>query len=148
MEPKRGITIRPVELGDATLAVDTSVWILRELDGSLEVEHRDARGCVPRDAIAQSPVPRLPLEELRKRDPCFGLEETAFVVEHKDGERWYSIERCKAHGRRFLRDARGSAALYERVTLLDDSERGSFLSIWSRYHAMSDDWLNVVGNSL
>lgn len=37
--------------------------------------------------------------------------------------------------------------MYDRLTLLDDSDTGLPEVIWSKYHAQSDDWLNYQGRT-
>lgn len=147
MEPTAGLVVRPAALGGRELRPDTYVWVWAVTDREVEIEYRNQRGLVPRDAVVSTPVTRPSLEVLRQLDPCFGLDRDAFVIEHED-PRWFFLLRCKAHGRRFLSDARGGIAQYERVTLLEDSEANDTEGVWRRCHAMSDDYLNLLGRTL
>lgn len=114
---------------------------------TLEVEYRDRRGTIPADALVAYPVKGPTVEELRKLDLCFGLSDDAFDVEHRSQEHFYAILRCRAHGRRFLRDTRGSFAWYSRTTLLRDDDDGPPDDIWAKYHWKSDSWLMLEGRS-
>jgi hypothetical protein len=38
--------------------------------------------------------------------------------------------------------------MYERLTLLRETDDGDAQQIWARYHKVSDDWLNLEGRSL
>lgn len=88
------------------------------------------------------------LDELRKLDACFGLPDKAFEREHIDHDWYFEIVRCKAHGRRFLRDVRGGIAMYTRLTLLTEADTGSPKDIWKKYHGMADSDLIRQGRSL
>ena len=114
----------------------------------LAVEYRDRRGTVPLDAIVSYPVKGPALEQLRKLDSCFGLSDEHFTVEHDSAEHWYCILRCCAHGRRFLKDTRGTIGLYSTMTLLNDDERGDADKIWTKYHGKSHSWLMLEGRTL
>lgn len=113
-----------------------------------QIEYRRWRGLVPVTALARYPIESPSLDELRALDPCFGLAEDAFVVEHADAARYFEIVRCRAHGRRFLRDTRGTVGWYTVLTLLRDDERGPPADIWRRYHSLDDGLLRLEGRSL
>jgi hypothetical protein len=147
MEPTRGVLIRDACIGRYSLPADTPVWIVGARGESLEVEYRDAHGVLPTSHVAESPVRRPTEAQLRSLDPCFGLPEDAFTKVHVDPENLFAIERCNAHGMLFLRDTRGSIGLYERITLLKPEESDDWVTIWSRYHQTSDDWLNLQGRT-
>jgi len=148
MEPKRGITVVAVQVGARQVSEDSQVWVWEDSDSLLEIECRGQRGRVSRDTIAFSPVRAPALAELQQLDACFGGAATLFEVEHQDDARYFSIEHCKAHQRRFLRATRGSVAMYQRLTLLDERDDEAPDQIWSRYQARSDNWLNWQGRSL
>ena len=147
MEPTRGVLIRDATIGRYPLPADTPVWIVGERGDSWEVEYRGARGVLPIGCVARSPVARPTEAQLRSLDACFGLDESAFTKVHVDSENLFVVQRCDAHARLFLRDTRGTIGSYERVTLLGPEETADWLAIWSRYHRMSDDWLNLQGRT-
>jgi hypothetical protein len=147
MEPKQGLLICDASIGNHSLPPDTPVWILGTRGEMREVEYRDARGVVPSGSVVESPVPRPTDAQLRDLDTCFGLSEAAFHEVHLDRENYFAIQRCRAHGRLFLRDTRGTVAWYERTTLLGPEESEDWISIWRRYHGLSDDWLNLKGRT-
>jgi hypothetical protein len=146
-EPKRVLTIRDVEIDGVSVRADELVWMHGEKGDSIEVEYRDHRGRIPADAVVPYPVRGPALEELRKLDPCFGLPDEAFVVEHMRHEHLYELLRCRAHGRRFLRDTRGTFAWYSLTTLLRDEDDGPPDDLWARYHWMSDSRLMLEGRT-
>lgn len=147
MEPIRGVLIREASIGRYSLPADTPIWIVGVRGDSREVEYRSARGVLPAGSVAESPIARPTEAQLRSLDACFGLPEGAFTEVHVDPESLFVVQRCKAHGRLFLRDTRGGIGMYERVTLLGPEETGDWTSIWHRYHGMSDDWLNLQGRT-
>jgi hypothetical protein len=140
-EPQQALTIRDVDIGGRRVPPDQVVWVHRRGSGYVDVEYRGARGKVLEGALVPYPVPRPPLEELQQIEPCFGLADEHFEVECRSQEHYYEILRCRAHGRRFLRDARGTHAWYSTTTLLDEDEEGEPDDIWARYHWRSDSWL-------
>jgi hypothetical protein len=144
-DPVKAMLVRPVAVGGRELAPGTPVWCHRSATG-VEIEHHGKRARVDADAVVDAPVRGASLDQLRELDACFGLPPEAFEVEHEDTTSYYSIARCK-HGRRFLRDLRGGAAMYETTTLLDDSDDGPPGAIWRRYHAMPIDWLLYLGRT-
>ncbi|HEY3667299.1 MAG TPA: hypothetical protein VGL19_14930 [Polyangiaceae bacterium] len=148
MDPKRGITVVTVQVGSRQVSEDSQVWVWDSDESLLEIECRGQRGRVPRSAVAFSPVPAPTLAVLQRLDACFGGASELFEVEHQDPTRYFSIERCKAHQRRFLRSSRGGVAMYERLTLLEERDDGAPDDVWNRYHAMSNNWLNWLGRSL
>lgn len=93
-------------------------------------------------------VKRPELEDLRKLDPCFGQPDEAFETEHLSAEHYFELLRCRAHGRRFLRDVRGSVAMYTTLTLLQEDEEGTPDEIWTRYHSKSHSRLMLEGRTL
>jgi hypothetical protein len=147
MEPTRGVLIREASIGRYSLPPDTPIWIVGTRGESCEVEYRDARGVLPTNCVVQSPVVRPTEAQLRSLDACFGLPDSAFTTVHVDPESLFVVEQCNAHGMLFLRDTRGTIGLYERITLLKPEESGDWVTIWSRYHQMSDDWLNLAGRT-
>jgi hypothetical protein len=147
VEPKRGLVITPVEIDGIPVRSDTHVWILASEAGHLTVEYRNQVATLPRDVVVECPVQGPSLEQLRALDECFGRGSDAFEDEHVDAEHYFVIQRCKAHGRRFLRDIRGTIATYERLTLLEAEDHESPGAVWRRYHAMSDDWLVREGRT-
>ena len=147
-EPEQAITIRDVDVGGRHVAADQIVWVHARKDGYAEVEYRDRRGRVPLDAILPYPVRGPRLEDLQKLDSCFGSSDEAFAIEHHSYEHWYRMLRCRAHGRRFLEDTRGTIASYSTTTLLNDDEEGEPDEIWARYHWKSHSWLMLEGRTL
>ncbi len=147
-DPKRALTICHVRLRDKELPPDTLIWVHGESDQYWEVEYQDRRGKIPRNAAVPYPVKGPSLAKLKRLDSCFGLEDDAFVLEHLSKESYYEILRCRAHGRRFLRDTRGGIGMYTVLTLLEDDEEGSPDDIWARYHWKSDSWLSLEGRTL
>jgi hypothetical protein len=147
-EPRRAITVRTVEIDGRTIPADTHVWLLDGDGAFLEIEHKGRGGRVPADSVAACPVKAPSLEDLKKLDPCFGCSGEAFAVEHADPSSYFQILCCRAHGKRFLRHLRGGFAMYERQTLLRDTDDGDAQQIWARYQGVSDDWLNWEGRSL
>jgi hypothetical protein len=147
MDPKKGITVVGVQVGTRHLAEGSPVWIWDGPDSLLEIEHRGQRARVPREVVALSPVKAPSLAELQALDACFGGASELFETEHRDDSRYFSIERCKAHGRRFLRDVQGGIAMYERLTLLDEHDDEAPERVWRKYHDLSSDWLNALGRS-
>lgn len=145
--PQKGVTLRAVEIGGRVVPADTDVWIFRRGDGNADVEYRDRRGRVPEDAVADSPIKAPSLDELKRLDSCFGMSDDAFETMLSD-ESYFEILRCREHGRRFLRDFRGTIAWYSRLTLLRDTDDGDARDTWARYHRASDDWLNFEGRTL
>jgi hypothetical protein len=109
--------------------------------GYAEVEYRGIRGRIREDTVVPYPVPRPDLAELRQLDPCFGLPDEHFELECRSNEHYCEILKCRAHGRRFLRDVRGTSAWYSTTTLLDEDEDGEPDAIWSRHHGKSHSWL-------
>jgi hypothetical protein len=146
--PQKGVTLRPVEIGGRVVPADTHVWIFRRGEGSADVEYQDRRSRVPEDAVANSPVKAPCLDELKKLDSCFGMSDDAFETMLIDNESYFEILLCREHGKRFLRDVRGSSAWYSRLTLLRDTDDGDTKDIWARYHRASDDRLNLEGRTL
>jgi hypothetical protein len=142
-DPDRALTIRDVQIDGKLVAADNIVWVHARTGGQAEVEHRGRLGRIPADAIVPYPVKGPDLEEVRQLDACFGLPKEAFEVEHHS-DAYYELLRCRAHGRRFLEDVRGTVGLYTTLTLLDDDEAGSPDEIWRRYHAQSDSWLALA----
>jgi len=147
-DPEQAITLRAVEVGGKHVAADEVLWVHARKDGHAEVEYRGRRGRVPLDAILPYPVRGPRLEELQKLDACFGSSDEAFTIEHDSAEHWYRIIQCRAHGRRFLRDMRGTIGLYWTTTLLNDDEEGSPDEIWARYHGKSHGWLMLEGRTM
>ena len=148
MEPKRALTLKSVIIGNKTIPADRLLWVQKRADGFSDVEYKDQKGRVPNGVIAPYPVKAPSLDELRKHDPCFGLPDSAFEIEYLDHDNYFMISRCKSHGSRFLRDTRGGVAMYELITLLDDSDIGSPDEVWRKYHHMSDSWLFLQGRTL
>jgi hypothetical protein len=147
-EPTKAMLLRAVVVGGREIPAGTGVWLHRS-GRECEIEHRGKRSRVAEDAIVDLPVAAPTLERLRELDACFGLAADAFDVEHDDAASFYSIVRCKAHGRRFLRDLRGGIASYETVTLLEDADdTASPEDVWRRIHAMPLDWLHHLGRTL
>ena len=147
-EPRRGLIIRPVSFAGYSLGPDTHVWLLDSDAERWQVEFRDRQGTLSLADVLECPVSRPTIEQLRKLDPCFGRPDDAFHDEHVSPEHYFVVQRCRAHGAWFLRDTRGTIAMYDRVTLLSHEDGDDWVSIWSRYHAMSDDWLSYKGRTL
>jgi hypothetical protein len=147
-KPEQALTLRPVTIGSKTVPADERVWVWERSSGFADVEHGDHRGKVPEDALTSYPVPPPSLGELRRLDACFGLPDAAFEREHIDHDWYFEILRCKAHGRRFLRDVCGGVLMYTRLILLTDEDKGSPKEIWQRYHRHSDSWLHRQGRTL
>jgi hypothetical protein len=147
-EPTQALTLRPITVGRKSVPADSLVWVLRRMGTTAEVEIQDERGTVPADALVDYPAAGPGLDRLRALDPCFGLPDEAFDNEHLDPRYYFTIVRCRAHGRRFLRDVRGGIGMYEVLTLLDESDQGSPFEIWTRYHNRSHAWLMWQGRTL
>src|SRR5262249_47378771 len=140
-EPDKALTLRPITVGRRSVPADEIVWVFGRSGGTADVEYKNERGTVAADALVAYPVPSPGLDRLRALDACFGLPDEAFEREHIDDRNYFEIVRCRAHGRRFLRDTRGTIAWYQRLTLLDESDDGDPAHVWARYHRMSDSWL-------
>lgn len=147
-DPTQAITLHEVEIDGQVLPARTVVWVWGKSGGEAQIEWKRWRGLVPVTALARYPVESPPLEVLRELDGCFGLPEVAFEVVHADATNYFEIVRCRAHGRRFLRDTRGTVGWYSVLTLLRDDDRGSPEEIWRRYHARDDSLLRLEGRSL
>jgi len=147
-EPEKALTLRAITVGRKEVPADREVWVFGRSDGAADVEFRGERGRVPNDALVALPVKGPGLAALRALDACFGLPDEAFETEHDGGQRLFTILRCRAHGQRFLRDTRGTVGLYDRTTLLDASDSGAPIDIWSKYHFVSDPWLVLQGRTL
>jgi hypothetical protein len=148
MQPKRFLTLHSISLGNKTITADEVVWVIKQSMDSCEIEYKGLCGIVSNSALTEYPVPRPSVDKLREHDLCFGLSESAFTTEHIDADLYFSIIRCKAHGRRFLVDVRGGIAMYEVTTLLEDDDDGSPREIWSKYRSMSVSWLFLKGRTL
>jgi len=136
--------VRPVTVGGRELPAGTPVWS----HGGGDIEHRDQHARVDASAFVTLPVRAPSLDAVRALDACFGLGPDAFEIEHADDASYWSIARCKAHGRRFLRDMRGGVAMYESTTLVEDAERDDDPeTLWRRYHAMPIDLLFHLGRT-
>lgn len=129
------------------MPADQLVWVLRADSDRAEVEFKGERGHIRLDCLASYPIPRPTLEQIRKMDPCFDLPETAFATDYLDETRFFALVRCKAHGRRFLRDTRGGVGMYTLTTLLEPGDDGAPAEIWAKYHSCSDSWLFHQGRS-
>ena len=150
MDPKKGITLRDVQVGTKQVSADSPVWILADATGRsdvVEVEYKGQRGFVPRESVAFSPVPAASLVALRELDACFGGAPELFETEQQDDARYFSVRRCKAHGRRFLHDMQGGIAMYERITLLDADDSATPEDVWAKYHGRSTDFLSSLGRT-
>jgi hypothetical protein len=112
--------------------------------GRVLVEHGGSSALVPADVLLDCPIAAPSRAQLEELDPCFYSEPDAFVEEHDGSARWYRLLRCKAHGRRFLEETRGSVGIYTRLIAIDATEESPD-EIWRRYNAMSDDWLSHLG---
>jgi hypothetical protein len=148
MEPSRAFTIKPVTLGNKNVPPYTIVWVLKRSGEIVEIEFKEKHGPVPADSIIPYPVKGPGLESLKRLDPCFGLSDEAFIVEHSDSGYLFEILRCKEHGRRFLRDTRGGIAMYTTLTLLLESDDDKPKEIWKKYHYISDSLLRLQGRTL
>lgn len=146
-DPKRALTIRRVQVGGKELPPDTLLWVHGKHGDYLEVEYGDRRGRISPTAVVSYPVAGPSLTELKLLDSCFDLPDTAFQVEHQSREHLFELLRCRAHGRRFLRDVRGELAMYSALTLLEDNEEGAPDEIWARYHWKSHSWLMLEGRT-
>lgn len=139
--------MRRVEIAGKELGPDQVVWVHARGSSAAEVEYRGRHGRIPLDAIVPYPVKGPGLVQLRELDGCFGEPDEAFVVEHQSAEHLYEILRCRAHGKRFLRDTRGTIAWYSTLTLLGDDEDEPPDAIWARYHGKSNGWLMLEGRT-
>jgi hypothetical protein len=146
-DPDKALTLRSVTIGRKNVAADHEVWVFGRSGSSVDVEYRGERGRVAADALAALPITGPDLEQLRQLDACFGLPDEAFESVHLDIDRYFEIVRCRAHGRRFLRDTCGGVAMYTRTILLEDTDEGSPADIWSKYHYLSDNWLSLLGRT-
>lgn len=139
--------LRATQIGKRTPGAGTTVWQIRTgAVGRVVVEHRGESAEIPVDALRDAPVPAPSIEALLQRDACFAQPTSDFLIEHVSAASWFTIYRCRAHSRRFLEDVRGTVALYSRFILLDEqADDAAPETIWRKYHAMSDDWLNHLG---
>jgi len=142
MEPHRGILIEQVVVGGRALPPGTPVWIHAERPhGEFDVEFQNHFERIPARSVAASPIPRPSIDELRAKDPCFGLGDDAFEEVFRE-DQLFAFHRCRAHGRLFLEDLRGGIAMYNRWILVTEGHESDLRTLWSRYHAISDDVLN------
>ncbi len=146
-DPTAALTLQTLNVGGKSVPPDSLVWVHRIEGGYAEIEHRDLRAKVPDSAIIPYPVPKTPLEQLRKLDSCFGRPQRAFDVIYRDKSRFFEILKCRAHGNRFLEDLRGGIAMYTLLTLLQTDDGEDPEEIWSKYHYKSDSWLFLAGRS-
>ena len=145
MEPKQGIITREVACSGITLKLADYVWILGMAEnGRIPVEYKNHMTTVPENHVIQCPVPRADLDDLRKKDDCFGRPGDYFTEEFNSERYWFRLLRCKRHGRLFLEDTRGGIAMYTRMILVTSTDEDPE-TIWNQYHSMSDDWLNHLG---
>lgn len=147
-DPIRAMTLVEVEIEGKAIPAHTVVWVWGKSGGQAQIEYRRWRGLVPVTALTRHPVDGPSLEALRKLDPCFGLQDDAFDVVVRDDHNYFEILCCRAHGRRFLRDTRGTIGWYSTVTLLGEGERGTPEEIWRRHHFLDDGELRLAGRSL
>jgi hypothetical protein len=147
-ELERALTVREIEIDGKSVRLDEIVWVHRRGTHHADVEYRGRCGRVPASAIVQYPVPAPPLEELRQLDSCFGLGDAHFELECRSSEHYYEILTCRTHGRRFLRDVRGTSAWFSTTTLLEEDEEGTPDEIWSRHHGKSHSWLMLERRTL
>ncbi len=147
-DPIQAMTLVEVDIEGRSLPPHTVVWVWGKSGGQAQIEYRRWRGLVPVTALTRYPVDGPTLEELRKLDPCFGLPDEVFDAVERDDRNYFEILRCRAHGRRFLRDTRGTIGWYSIVTLLDEDDRRTPEEIWRRYHSMDDGELRLAGRSL
>jgi hypothetical protein len=147
-DPEQAVTLEAVSLGGKTIPAHTVVWVWSRANGHAEIECGEKRGRVAEDVLSPYPVKGPGVERLRRLEPCFGLDDDAFVRDHLDQEHYFELLRCKAHGARFLRDTRGTVGWYSRLTLLRDDDVGNPGDIWSKYHGMSETELLLEGRTL
>ena len=148
MEPRRAMLIEELVLGGRVLAPGTYLWILGyRQHGLVEIEYQSRCERIPARSLVESPVPRPPIDELKKRDPCFGLGREAFERVFEE-ERYYEFLRCREHGRLFLDDVRGGVAQYSRFILVETEPKDDLRIVWARYHRVPDDLLNFRGIAL
>lgn len=134
--------LQAVPTAGATLEAGRPVWIVGLPEcGRVAIEADGRPATVPAGSVTESPIPAPSLDALRAVDDCFGRSRRHFVQEHESRECGFCLFRCRKHGRLFLEDMRGGVGVYTRLILLAESS-GDPEALWSRYHAMSDDWLN------
>lgn len=138
--PGRGWVLRAVELDGEPLPLDAEVAVHRRDARWAEVAFDGRRGRVPSDAVGDEPYAGPPLEALRRLDACFGLPDAAFARVYIDRDNFFEVVRCRAHGRRFLRDVVGTFAQRTRLTLLADGDPDAPLDVWRAYHDQTDAW--------
>jgi len=146
MEPKRGMIIRDFTGRNLALRASDDVWILGPPeDGYVLVEKKNKQEKIPEHTVVDIPVPSPEINELRKKDDCFGRSAKHFKEVYKSDKDMFRLLRCKRHGKLFLDDTRGGLAMYSRLILVDDENANeSPETIWNRYHSMPDDWLQYL----
>ena len=147
MEPKKGMIIRDINGRNLTLRAPDYVWILSPPEnGHVLVEKKDKQEKIPEHAVVDTPVPSPDINELRKKDDCFGRSAEHFNEVYKSDMNMFRLLRCKRHGKLFLDDTRGGWVMYGLLILVDDDDaKDSPDTIWNRYHSMPDDWLRYLG---
>lgn len=143
MEPKRVMMIRDITGRNLALRASDDVWILGPPeDGFIFVEKKNKQEKIPEHAVMEVPVPPPDIDELRKKDDCFGRSDEHFKEVYRSDMYMFRFLQCKRHGKFFLDDTRGGLAMYSRLILVDDDyAKESPETIWNRYHSMPDDWL-------
>jgi hypothetical protein len=144
MEPFRGLIVEPLALDGKRIEKDTHVWIMSRDSDHWRIEYRDKSYTVPRNSVVECPVPMPRIEQLKMLDGCFGLDRSAFEVVLKESDKYYLLLRCKAHGKLFLEDGRGTVFMYSRLIYVGDLGNSSFDHIWGKFHGISDDMLNYM----
>jgi len=149
LDKKRLLITVDCSLADgALLPRGTYVWLMETLpDGILQVEYKDRLHVIAADHASPVPIPPPSEDELKRKDPCFGLGLQAFDEIYKDDEWLFSIYRCKAHGAWFLEDVQTGIGWHSRFIFLEqapDAGQEGYRKTWRRYNQMSDDELNLL----
>lgn len=141
-EPVLGMMISEVSVAGVTLKPSEYVWILGTAEkGLISVEHRNVRVALPEGSLLPCPIPAPDINDLRKKDDCFGRPEKYFTEIYKSEQHLFRLLKCKRHGSIFLEDSCGGVGMYTLTILVADPAEDPE-TMWSRYHSMSDDWLN------
>ena len=150
MDKQRLILVADFQAADGKfLPKGTYVWLWERLpEGTMKVEKEECLYIVPWEILAATPVPPASLDELRKKDSCFGAAKSAFQLAYQDNDYMFAVYRCHAHGAFFLEDVRGEVGWYSRFIYLGASPGESaedYRKAWRIYNRRGDDELNLEG---
>ena len=137
-----------VSVDGRAIRAGTYGWYLGEAGDRARVEVTGHTVCVDPRSVEPCPVGRPRIEDLRKREPCFGTDMLAFEELYLDAERGQRVLRCRAHGRLFVESRRGYKTPRFRLVLADRLAGESLESLARRHASISDDLLNHRGTAL